>query len=128
VSEPVFLTVAQVERLHEKSIQRFGGAPGVRDRGLFEAAIAQPQHTYYYGNGDLFDVAAAYAFHVAQAQACFDGNKRTAVAAALNFLQFNGIATDFDSKPLYEAMIEIAERRMDKLQLADLLYDLCLPQ
>ncbi len=55
-------------------------------------------------------------------------NKRTAAAAALTFLNFNGVATDFDSKPLYEAMIEIAGRRMDKLQLADLLYDLCLPQ
>jgi len=128
VSEPVFLTVAQVERLHEKSIQRFGGALGVRDRGLFEAAISQPQHTYHYGNGDLFDVAAACAFHIAQAQACFDGNKRTAMAAALTFLNLNGVATDFDSHPLYEAMIEIAERRMDKLQLAVLLYDLCLPQ
>jgi death-on-curing protein len=128
VSEPVFLTLAQVERLHEKSIQRFGGATGVRDRGLFEAAVAQPQHTYFYGNGDLFDVAAANAFHIAQAQACFDGNKRTVVAAALTFLKFNGVPANFDSMPLYEAMIEIAERRMDKIQLADLLYDLCQAQ
>jgi death-on-curing protein len=128
VSEPVFLTVAQVERLHEKSIQRFGGAPGVRDRGLFEGAIAQPKHTHFYTNGDLFDVAAAYAFHIAQAQACFDGNKRTAVADALTFLQANGISTDFDSMPIHGAIIEIAERRMNKEQLAQLLQTLCLAQ
>jgi death-on-curing protein len=128
VSEPIFLTVARVERLHEKSIQRFGGASGVRDRGLFEAAIAQPQHTYYYGNGDVFDIAAAYAFHIAQAQACFDGNKRTAVAAALAFLTMNGVSTEVDSMPLYQAMIDIAERRMDKAQLAHLLRTLCLAQ
>ncbi|MEI9999009.1 MAG: hypothetical protein WDO13_07485 [Verrucomicrobiota bacterium] len=52
MSEPIFLTVAQVERLHEKSIQRFGGALGIRDVGLFESAVVQPQQTYYYGNGD----------------------------------------------------------------------------
>jgi death-on-curing protein len=101
VSEPVFLTVAQVERLHQKSISRFGGASGVRDRGLFEGAIIQPRHTYYYANGDLFDVASAYAYHIAQAQ------------------------TDFDSMPLYKAMIAIAEKRMDKAQLAQLLRELC---
>ncbi|MEI9999010.1 MAG: hypothetical protein WDO13_07490 [Verrucomicrobiota bacterium] len=63
----------------------------------------------------------AYAFHIAQAQACFDGNKRTAVASAFLFLERNGVSTDFDSMPLYEAMIAIAERRMDKSQLAELL-------
>ncbi len=128
MSEPIFLTVAQVERLHEKSIQRFGGALGIRDVGLFESAVVQPQQTYYYGNGDLFDVAAAYAFHIAQAQACFDGNKRAGVASALTFLELNGVSTDFDSLPIYQAMIDIAERRMDKAQLAQLLRTLCQPQ
>jgi death-on-curing protein len=125
VSEPSFLTVAQVELLHQKSISRFGGAPGVRDRGLFESAIIQPRHTFYYANGDLFDIAAAYAYHIAQAQACFDGNKRTGVAAAFLFLELNAISTDFDSVPLYEAMIAVAEKRMDKPQLAQLLRELC---
>jgi death-on-curing protein len=124
VNEPVFLTLAQVERLHQKSISRFGGAQGVRDRGLFESAIAQPRHTYYYANGDVFDIAAAYAFHIAQAQACFDGNKRTGVASAFLFLELNGISTAFDSTPLYDAMIAIAEKSMEKTQLAQLLREL----
>jgi death-on-curing protein len=121
VSEPSFLTVAQIELLHQKSISRFGGASGVRDSGLFESAITQPRHTFYYANGDLFD----YAYHIAQAQACFDGNKRTGVAAAFLFLELNAISTDFDSMPLYEAMIAVAEKRMDKPQLAQLLRELC---
>ncbi|HEY0257174.1 MAG TPA: type II toxin-antitoxin system death-on-curing family toxin [Candidatus Methylacidiphilales bacterium] len=126
--EPVFLSVALVVRLHQKSILRFGGAAGVRDQGLLESAIAQPQHTYYYGNGDLYDIAAAYAYHIAQAQACFDGNKRTGVASALLFLELNGVSTDFDSMPLYEAMIAVAERRMDKTRLAGLLRELFPPK
>jgi death-on-curing protein len=65
VSEPVFLTVALVERLHQLSIQRFGGSAGVRDRELFESAIVQPLNAYHYGGGDSYDIAAAYAFHIA---------------------------------------------------------------
>jgi len=83
-----------------------------------------PRNVYYYSQGDLFDVAAAYCYHIAQAQAFFDGNKRTAAAAALTFMDCNGISTAFDSTPLYEAMIAIAEKRMDKVEMAALLRKL----
>jgi death-on-curing protein len=63
MSEPSFLTVDQVERLHENLIDRFGGSHGLRDRLLFEGAVLHPRNVYYYAQGDLFDVAAAYAFH-----------------------------------------------------------------
>lgn len=107
------------------SIERFGGADGIRDPALFESAVTHPQQVYFYTQADLFEVAAAYAFHIAQAQARFDGNKRTAVAAALLFLEVNGISTDFDSMTLYEAMIAEAEKQMGKTELAALLRQLC---
>jgi death-on-curing protein len=125
VSAPAFLSVGQVERLNRKSIERFGGIHGVRDRGLLESAVLQPQNVHYYGGGGLFEVAAAYCYHIAEAQAFLDGNKRTAVAAALTFLEVNGVSTDFDSMPLYDAMIAIAEKRMSRQALADLLRTLC---
>lgn len=125
MSAPVFLTFTQVEALHRLSIERFGGVDGIRDVSLFEGAVTHPPQVYFYTQTDLFEVAAAYAFHIAQAQACFDGNKRTGVAAALLFLDVNGVSTDFDSMPLYEAMIAIAEKKMGKPELADLLRQLC---
>jgi len=94
---------------------------GIRDKGSLESAIFHPQNAYFYGGGDLFDVAAAYAYHIAEAQAFLDGNKRAAVGAALVFLEGNGISTDADSMPLYDAMIAIAEKRMSKVELAGLL-------
>lgn len=121
--EPQFLSVDAVEFLHSRSIARYGGTMGIRDRGGLEAAVNQPLNTYYYGRGDLFDIAAAYAFHIAEAQAFLDGNKRTAVAAALNFLALNGVETAFDSRKLYDAMIGIAEKRIGKTDLARLLRD-----
>jgi death-on-curing protein len=96
---------------------------GIRDAGGLEAAVNQPLNIYYYGRGDLFDIAAGYAFHIAEAQAFLDGNKRTAVAAALNFLALNGVETVFDSRALYDAMIAIAEKRIGKADLARLLRD-----
>jgi death-on-curing protein len=122
VSEPRFLSVALVEILHEQSIARHGGTLGLRDRASLEAAVGQPLNTFYYGPGDLFDIAAAYAFHIAEAQAFLDGNKRTAVAAAFSFLEANGVNTrGFRDRHVYEAMIAIAERRMSKWDLVQLL-------
>ncbi len=124
MSEPLFLAVEQVERLHEKLIDRFGGTQGLRDPLLFEGAVIHPRNVYYYAQGDLFDVAAAYAFHIAQAQAFLDGNKRTGAAAAFAFLEINGVTVPAETDRLYQAMIAIAEKRMDKEQLAALLREL----
>ncbi len=119
MNEPVFVTLEQVLRAHERSLQSHGGSPGVRDEGLFESAVNQPLSDYFYGGADLFGIAAAYAFHIAQAQAFLDGNKRTAIATALVFLEQNGVATRTETSVLYDAMIGIAERRLTKADLAD---------
>jgi hypothetical protein len=107
MSEPSFLTVAQVERLHEKLINRFGGSPGLRDRVLFESAVIQPRNVYYYGQGDLFDIAAAYAFHISEAQAFLDGNKRTGMAATNDR---NEPASDFCVRPCERRGIFLSNR------------------
>ena len=75
MSEPSFLTLEHVEAIQKEGIERFGGILGIRDKGSLESAIFHPQNAYFYGGGDLFDVAAAYAYHIAEAQAFLDGNK-----------------------------------------------------
>lgn len=123
--DPVFLTAEQVEAFHQRALELYGGSDGLRDGPLFEGAVDQAQNVYWYGHGDLFDVAAAYAFHIAQAQAFLDGNKRTAVAAALTFLKLNGVNTRVElTMPLYNALIEVAERRLNREGLAKRLREL----
>ena len=119
--EPVFLTREVIDNIHADSLAFFGGSAGVRDDGLVESALGSAQNAWFYGRGDLFEVAAAYAFHIAQAQAFIDGNKRTGIAAALTFLEYNGVPSRADDGTLYDAMIGIAERRLDKPQLAAVL-------
>lgn len=125
MDSPRFLSLAEVNYLHQESLARFGGLEGVREPGLVESALASAENTFYYANGTLFDVAASYAFHLAEAQAFFDGNKRTAAAAALAFLRRNGKAMIVDDGTLYDAMIAIARKTMDKRGLAAVLSLLC---
>jgi death-on-curing protein len=119
---PEFLVREVLDVLQGRSLEFFGGMPGVRDDGLIESALASAENALFYGGGDLFDVAAAYAFHLAQAQAFFDGNKRTAVAAMLVFLEGNGVhVSNTHDDAIYGAIIAFAERRMGKAELASLL-------
>jgi len=121
VSEPVFLTVDEVLCMHARSLAEHGGTEGVRDAGLVESAVASAKNTFWYGRGDLFDVAATYAFHFAESQAFLDGNKRTGSVAALVFLAKNGVYAAPPKWEFYLAMIAIAEKRLTKADLAEIL-------
>lgn len=125
-AQPDFLTLEDVLFLHEEGLARYGGSGGVRDIGLLESAVAVPQATFEgrFVHADLFAMAAAYAFHIAQNQPFVDGNKRTGLAAALVFLDLNGVEIRDPEGLLYQAMIDLAEKRLDKDGLALLLRNL----
>lgn len=93
----------------------------MRDPGAVESALASAKNTWLYAGGDTFDIAAADAFHIAEAQAFLDGNKRTAITSAVAFLTANHCIDRGDDRVLYDAMIAISARRMDKAGLAALL-------
>ena len=117
--EPKFLTREQVEQRHRRSLAEFGGSDGLRGEHGLLSTLDAPLNDYFYGGADLFGVAAAYAFHIAQAQAFLDGNKRTAVACALTFLRGNGVPiAEVNSFSLHEALIAVAERRINKEEVA----------
>ena len=59
MNEPVFLSRDHVLELHRISLERYGGLDGLRDPGLLDSALMQPEATYYYGNGDFAAIAAA---------------------------------------------------------------------
>ena len=104
---PLFLTVEDVLALHDDQLRLFGGSAGVRDAGALDSAVATPAATFdqEFLHDDLFHMAAAYAFHIAENQPFVDGNKRTGLNAAIVFLDINGwIVSDPDMR-LYDAMI-----------------------
>ena len=97
----------------------YGGTLGIRDIGSLDAATNQPRHIFYYGVGDVYDMAAAYAFHISEGQFFLDGNKRTAVTSALTFLGMNDVdLLPFREDDLFDILIGIAEKRFGKSDLA----------
>lgn len=118
-----FLDLEDVTTIHADQLALFGGGDGLRDVGLLESAIAQPQASFggEYVHEDLFAMAAAYLFHIVQNHPFIDGNKRTGLLAALVFLDDNGISIESHSESLYEMTIAVAEGRMNK---SDLIFEL----
>jgi death on curing protein len=120
--KPEFLTREIVDAIHEDQIAAFGGLHGVRDENALESAIAAAQNVYHYGGGDIYEIAAAYAYHLAESQAYFDGNKRTGVQASLVFLEGCGIdASRLPEQQTYDLMIKIAAHEAGRSDLADYL-------
>jgi death-on-curing protein len=127
--DPEFLELEDVFELHADSIARYGGDIGVRDRGLIDAAVAVPRQSFggEYLHKTLFEMAAAYAFHIAESQGFVDGNKRAGLAAATAFLAMNGYDLIEREDRLYAAMIAISARTLDKGGLARLFEECSQP-
>ena len=124
--DPLFLTLAEVIEVHTDQITRYGGEDGVRDLGLLESALAQPEASFadLWLHQNLYEMAAAYAYHLCQNHPFIDGNKRTALACALVFLELNGIHVNDPKGSLKNAMLDIASGKMEKPACAQLLQQL----
>ena len=126
VKEPLFLTLADLLRLHDYQIKRFGGEVGIRDSGLLESAIAQPQASFggQWLHKGLYSMASAYAFHVCKNHPFLDGNKRTAMAGALLFLEINGVSLLDPYEKLPGVIEQIVTSQMSKEDFTDFLETL----
>ena len=89
MNEPRWLEIEIVIDFHAEQLALFGGPDGIRDRGLLESALARPINKFAYGETDLAALAAAYGFGIARNHPFVDGNKRTALAAMIVFLNLN---------------------------------------
>ncbi len=115
--------------IHRDQVEGWGGLRGIRNENALESAMAQPLNVHFCGHGDLYEIAAAYAFHIAESQVYFDGNKRTGVQAALDFLEINGIdTTPLPELATYKAMICVANNEMDRSGLAVFLREALTPR
>lgn len=110
----VWIDPAVVLAVHEEQLAEHGGAAGVRDAGLLESALARPRNLAHYGEPDLCELAAAYAFGLARNHPFIDGNKRSAFVATELFLVLNGwqlVASDADCVLI---MLSLASGEIDE--------------
>jgi len=118
--DPQFLTLEEVLAIHEDRIRKYGGSSGVRDLGLLESAIGTVMATFggEFLHETLFEMAAAYLFHMCRNHPFIDGNKRTALACALAFLRLNRVQFRFEENELCDLVIGVAEGRISKAEIA----------
>ncbi len=124
---PQWVTLQDALAFHEISLQQYGGRQGIRDLGLIESALAQPQQGF---DGRLahqfpFGTAAAYAFHIAKNHPFIDGNKRTALACCVVFLRMNGYDLLSTGTAAADALLDMVEGRSDKDRFAQWLIENC---
>ena len=119
----IFLTLAEVIEIHADQIERYGGSSGIRDINLLSSAVAMPYASFQdeFFHADLYEMAAAYAFHLSKNHPFIDGNKRTALAASLVFLEMNGISLVDPEEKLYHSMMSLASGKLDKAEFSVIL-------
>ena len=105
-----------VREIHRDVLAAFGGLDGVRDAGLLESAVAAPQASFGGESpfADVIEVAAAYLFYLCRNHPFIDGNKRTALTAAIVFLRLNGFEPAKDSEAWEALVLEVAASKLDR--------------
>ena len=118
---PTFLTLDDLLDSHTEQIAKYGGTHGVRDIGLLESALAQPEARFggQYLHADLFEMAAAYLYHIVQNHPFIDGNKRVGLEAALVFLEINDLSLNATDDELVDLTLRTALSLVSKTEIAD---------
>jgi len=118
---PTFLGLEEVLQIHADQIERHGGSSGIRDLGLLESAIAMPQASFggQLLHADIFEMAAAYLFHIVRNHPFVDGNKRGGTAAALVFLRLNGVSIRVTNAALVKTVLAVAQGKIGKAAVAE---------
>jgi death-on-curing protein len=114
----VHITVEIVLEIHSEALRNFGGSPGIRDEALLASAVFAPQSTFGGKSpfADIVEIGVAYLFYLCGNHPFVDGNKRTAMAAAIVYLWLNGIETQPDSERWENFVLDVAASRIDRAE------------
>ena len=104
----VWLDRRIVLAVHDEQLAQHGGAPGVRDEGLLESALARPLNRAGYGDPDIPELAALYAIAITRNHPFVDGNKRAAFGALVLFLSLNGLELEAPEADAVIIMLRMA--------------------
>jgi len=126
---PVFLGLDEIVEIHGDQIKRYGGRAGIRDFESLKSAIAMPAAGIGgdYFHKDIYEMAAAYLFHIVRNHPFVDGNKRTGAVASVIFLQMNGMELEADEDSLMGVVLSTAEGINDKSSIAQFFRNYAKP-
>ena len=123
----VFLTLDDIIESHQNQIETYGGSHGIRDIGLLESAIAQPEASFggQYLHADIFQMAAAYIYHLVMNHPFVDGNKRVGLEAALIFLEINNENLSASDEELVDLVLKTTAGQVGKREIAEFFRSHC---
>jgi death on curing protein len=107
-----------VLEMHARQLAEHGGGQGIRDERLLDSALQRPIDKANYGNPDIADIAAAYAYGVARNHPFIDGNKRTALVASRAFLLYNGYQITASKEDRLNTFLSLASGTLREEELA----------
>lgn len=123
----LFLTVDDIIESHQNQIDTYGGSYGIRDIGLLESAIGQPEASFggEYLHADIFEMAAAYIYHLVMNHPFVDGNKRVGLEAALIFLEINNENLNASDEELVDLVLKTTAGQVGKREIAEFFRSHC---
>lgn len=113
----IWVTQAVAIAAHAEQLAEHGGGKGVLDLDLLESAMARPQNLSPYGEPDIAELAASYAFGIARNHPFVDGNKRTAALLSETFLVLNGVSLLANDAELVVAFVALAAGELSEEEL-----------
>lgn len=111
--------------IHHQLLDLHGGAPGLRDEGLLESALARPRRLFAYAPPDVVKMAAAYTAGIVRNHPFVDGNRRSGFIVGVLFLETNGYAFTAAPAEAAQAVLELASGSIDETGFAAFLRDHC---
>ena len=115
---PKWISKQAVLALHERLLAEHGGASGILDEGLLDAALASPKNHFAYERADILRLAAAYAYALTQNHPFADGNKRVALTVAGVFMELNGFRLEASERDAVQATRALSSREIDEVEFA----------
>ena len=115
---PRWISKQAVLAIHGRLLAEHGGAPGLLDEGLLDAALASAKNHLAYEHADIPRLAATYAYALTQNHPFADGNKRVALTVAGVFLELNGFRLDASEQDATQATRALSSREIDEVEFA----------
>ncbi|BCX46390.1 death-on-curing protein [Haloferula helveola] len=128
-SEPIWLKLEFILKLHSRQLAEHGGSDGIRDEGMLVSALNRPADKWHYADPkpDLCELAAAYAFGFAKNHPFIDGNKRTSAMACETFLVRNGLLPTASEDEKYPYYLSLASGDVSETDFASWLRENTAP-
>jgi len=116
---PKWISKPAAFAIHERLLAEHGGAPGLLDEGMLDAALASPKNHFAYQRADILRLAAACAYAFTQNHPFTDANRRVALTVAGVSMELNGFRLEAPEQDAADATRALSSGEIDEVGFAN---------